>query len=272
MGPEAGLLSFRGESIIVLSLNPALKLAPPPSVCPVCKFRGSFKLVETYHDPLGDKDYGSFSCPECEVVFANPYQHPGPQWYSQFASADSYEGLGMWRFDWFFSLAFKPGGRLLDVGCGTGNFLLRARDKGYQVEGVDLNPGAVAAARARGLQVHQESLEDFDRKCPPGTFDIVTMFDVIEHFDNPAEMVAIAQRLLKPGGGFIVTTPNGYRPTPFGRDDFDCPPHHLSRWTPEALEKLMARYGFGTVSSFYTWLPTWEFWSSQSLSSWPTSA
>jgi 2-polyprenyl-3-methyl-5-hydroxy-6-metoxy-1,4-benzoquinol methylase len=216
-------------------------------------------LVETYHDPLGNKDYGSFLCPECEVVFANPYQHPGPEWYRQFASADSYEGLGMWRFDWFFSLGFKPGGRLLDVGCGTGNFLLRAKDKGYRVVGVDLNPGAVAAARQRGLDVQQESLEAYAAKSPGGEFDMVTMFDVIEHFDNPAEMVAIAHRLLKPGGGFIVTTPNGYRPTPFGRDDFDSPPHHLSRWTPEALENLMARYGFRTESSYYTMLPTWEF-------------
>lgn len=231
-----------------------------PVRCPICKKEGAaFALVERYHDPVGDKDYGSWSCPACEAVFAHPYEHPGPAWYAKFVSADSYEGLGAWRFDWALALGFKRGGRLLDVGCGTGNFLVRAREAGYRVEGVDLNPEAVGPARARGLTVHQKSLEDFAAATPAGTFDVVTMFDVIEHFDNPAEMVALAHKLLAPGGGLIVTTPNGLRPTPFGRDDFDSPPHHLTRWSPDALFALMGRHGFAVERSYFTYLPTFEF-------------
>ena len=227
--------------------------------CPLCRAGGPFDYLETYHDPIGAGDYRIHRCGGCGVIFAQPFAHPGAEWYARFSSADSYEGSAGWRFDWFLESGFGRGGRLLDVGCGTGAFLARAKAAGYDVEGVDVNPEAVAEAKARGLDARLAKLEDFAKKVPPASFDVVTMFDVLEHFDNPREMTELAASLLKPGGGLVVTTPNGLRPVPFGRDDFDYPPHHLTRWTPAALERFLRARGFRVAQTYHTYLPTWEF-------------
>lgn len=224
--------------------------------CPVCGGPGPFAGVESYTDPVGGLTYQMRRCPSCEVVFSDPFKHPGAEWYAKFSSSDSYEGLGHWRFDWIRSLDFRRGGRLLDVGCGAGHFVEAARVMGYAAEGVDPNPNAVAGARQRGLTVHHGSWDDMKGS---EAYDVVTMLDVFEHMEDPRGVLSRAREILKPGGGLILTLPNDLRPTPFGRDAFDYPPHHLTRWTPKALERFLESNGFEVKRGWYTCFPTWEF-------------
>lgn len=241
-------------------MSPPSRDAPAPSACPVCGCRdeGFAAYLETYHDPLGDKDYRIHRCGACGVVFADPFEHPGEAWYARFSPVDSYDVAGGWRYDWFLSRGFRPGGRLLDVGCGTGLFLERARDAGYRASGVESNPAAAAAAREKGFEVFVGGFADLARTAGE-EYDVIAMFDVLEHFDDPAGMVERARRLLRPGGGLMITTPNASRPTPFGRDAFDFPPHHLTRWFPEVLERFLRGKGFEVVDAYHTYLPTAEY-------------
>ena len=117
------------------------------------------------------------------------------------------------RLDNFFSeLKFRvpfltpAGGRLLDVGCGSGVFLQAAREAGWQISGVDFDHKAVRSAHAMGLNVLLGGIEQFSGK--ENYFDVITMGHVIEHVHDPKEILVAVNRLLKPGGTLWIETPN----------------------------------------------------------------
>lgn len=97
-----------------------------------------------------------------------------------------------------------PGGRVLDVGSAAGGFLSAAREA-YEVQGVEPDPGTSERARAAELAVATGTLESLD--APPGSYDGITMFHVIEHLDSPRAAVSRARELLRPGGVLVVETP-----------------------------------------------------------------
>jgi len=99
-----------------------------------------------------------------------------------------------------------PPGRLLDVGCGTGTFLERARARGWDVAGTELSRAGAAAARAAGLAVAEGEL--WEAGFPEGTFDVVTCWHVIEHVADPRRLVGEMARVLRPGGALVLATPN----------------------------------------------------------------
>ena len=96
--------------------------------------------------------------------------------------------------------------RLLDVGCSTGALLVVAGRLGFIAEGVEPAPLAVKSARDSGLIVHQGTLEEINFLSD--TFDVVTMFEVIEHVKNPFFLVKECHRILKSGGLLVLGTAN----------------------------------------------------------------
>ncbi len=102
-------------------------------------------------------------------------------------------------------LAGRPDGRpLLDVGCYTGVFVEIAARHGWDAWGVEPSHWAVGQARARGLHVVQGTLDTAD--LPEAFFDVITMWDVIEHLTDPRRALEQVYRLLKPGGLLVVHT------------------------------------------------------------------
>ena len=96
---------------------------------------------------------------------------------------------------------------LLDVGCGIGTFLQQAEQDGWKVAGLELSPSvAVFAREHNGLQVDSFSIES-DTSFSPGSFDVITMFGVIEHLANPSGAIKECTRLLRPNGILILQTP-----------------------------------------------------------------
>ena len=96
--------------------------------------------------------------------------------------------------------------RALDVGCATGIFLEVAREAGWQPEGVDISAYALARAEAKGFKVQRGTLLDIE--LPEAAFDVITMWDLIEHVPDPAAVFAECHRLLKPGGVLAISTPD----------------------------------------------------------------
>ena len=138
-----------------------------------------------------------------------------------------------------------PGARLLDVGFGDGAFLERAKSAGWQVAGVDFDPVTVEAARQRGLDVYEGSLDALGGVAGP--FDVVTLSHVIEHVHDPRAFVREVRAKLKPGGLAWIETPNlassGHRR--FGADWRGLePPRHLVLFDWDSLEALLRAEGF----------------------------
>ncbi|MCL5884011.1 MAG: class I SAM-dependent methyltransferase [Deltaproteobacteria bacterium] len=145
-----------------------------------------------------------------------------------------------------------PGARLIDVGCGNGDFLAHMRERGWSVEGAEVDPKAVVNARARhDIEVHLGSLAELG--LPADTFDAVTMNHVIEHVHEPLALVSECLRVIKPGGRLVLVTPNseslGHRRFRQNWRGLE-PPRHLHIFSADALGSLVVRAGF---SSFETW-------------------
>jgi SAM-dependent methyltransferase len=142
-------------------------------------------------------------------------------------------------------LPWRGGGRLLDVGCGDGRQLALMRELGWTAEGVDFDAKAVAAARARGLEVRVGALAE--QRYPDDSFDAVMLSHVIEHVYAPLELLQEIRRILKPGGELVVLTPNA---AGMGRRLYGAawrglePPRHLTVFSPASLRLLFRQAGF----------------------------
>lgn len=135
--------------------------------------------------------------------------------------------------------------RVLDVGCGSGVMLARMKELGWQVEGVEFDPAAAEAARARGVPVRLGTLEA--QRYPDNSFDAVHSAHVIEHVHEPVGLLRESYRVLKPGGKVITVTPNaeswGHRH--FGRAWLNLdPPRHLMLFSVATLRTAAERCGF----------------------------
>lgn len=106
----------------------------------------------------------------------------------------------------YLKLRFPQKGRLLDVGCATGVFLDMARKEGWEVEGVEISPDLASYARKNfSLKVHEHDLTQ--QKINTKPFQIITLFDLIEHIPDPNLMIAACQKLLVEDGLLLIRTP-----------------------------------------------------------------
>jgi SAM-dependent methyltransferase len=224
--------------------------------CPLCGSAAGKTIVRDW------REYKLYDCPDCGAGFCDPFKNPGPEYYREkkdIYSTDVSETTDPTTFEYDEALArlsreLKPGAEMLDVGCGAGGFLHKARAAGYRVTGLDFNPARVNALKARGFDVFEGGLPEFAAGRAPGFVDAVTIFQVLEHLDDPAAWLNAAKGLLKPGGLLIVAVPNRERAfDPFqgpGMDEIDNPPHHLTRWNSTALTGLLSRSGLNVVEVF----------------------
>lgn len=153
-----------------------------------------------------------------------------------------------------------PSRSLLDVGCATGSFLSLAQAKGWECRGVEVSAFAAARARERtGCEVFCGKLEDVP--FGSGSFDVITMWDLLEHLSEPLQGLERARRLLKPSGLLLVNTPNensllrqvarllyrgsgGWITAPVNRLYHR---YHLHYFAAETLTVLFRRAGFELV-------------------------
>jgi len=170
----------------------------------------------------------------------------------------------------------KHGGRLLDIGCASGTFLLGMRaHRGWQVQGVE--PSAQIAEYARSmhnLDVFPGTLEEAN--FPGETFDCVTMWDVLEHVHDPMSTLREINRVLKHDGILVIRVPNlaSWDATLFGNAwaGLDAP-RHLYVFRPETLKAMLAQANFQPIDmscgigGYVTFVLSVRFWMTAHL--WP---
>lgn len=140
--------------------------------------------------------------------------------------------------------AWRRDGRLLDIGCGAGNYLRLARSLGWQTYGLEPDPVAAALARETGAIVELGTLDTATLADAP--FDAVTSMHSIEHARDPRSFLRKALALLKPGGVFYLQTPNfaSLMHRRYGADWYALEvPRHLCLLTAPAMRQLLAEAG-----------------------------
>jgi SAM-dependent methyltransferase len=151
------------------------------------------------------------------------------------------------------------GGRILDLGCARGDFLAFASERGYIATGVDLNPTLADEARARGFTVHTGDLRDVAGDLG-ADFDAVTLWDVIEHVDDPIAVLKACREVLRPGGLLFFHTGNARFQIPKARAQgwlrpgggpFLIPYQHISHFDPTTARAVLTRAGFAPEAVFF---------------------
>jgi SAM-dependent methyltransferase len=140
---------------------------------------------------------------------------------------------------------FARAGRVLDFGCGAGDFLAQARAHGWDCCGIEMSQRAIEAAQGRGLEVRRSIAE-----YPDASFDYVRANHSLEHVLDPVEVLREMYRVLKPGGTLFVGVPtrDGLAPRIFGRHWWYLgAPVHPVTFSTAAITDLLRSIGFRPV-------------------------
>jgi 2-polyprenyl-3-methyl-5-hydroxy-6-metoxy-1,4-benzoquinol methylase len=251
-----------------------------PAICPLCGDSSSQQLsqfcLETAADLFtpqiaADGKYGHMKavlarlwpenevrvmrCEPCDFGFADPFT-AGPAEFYQLEAPDTPYPVTKWEYQRTLqSLAAtsETEARLLDVGAGKGHFLVQLLNQGWaprQLAATEFSQAGREAIERRGVACLPHDMRDLEQT---NAFDVVCMFQVLEHLDGYDALFAAIARLCRPGARLFIAVPNG------ARIDFnekaglqqDCPPNHISRWSPRSFQVLAAKYGWETEQ--------WEF-------------
>lgn len=236
---------------------------------PTCQLCGSAASDELFREP----PFRVVRCAECRLVYVSPRRdldalerlYGADYWASDSPKTRGYAGyvedepLYLKTFRRRLNLVAQhvPSGplRVLDVGCAAGYFLRVMRDEGHDVRGIELSPdiGGYAVEHLGSESIHIGYIDDLDPNRSGfefESFDLVTMWDVVEHVPDPQGLLRRARRFLKPKGVLILETQNvgsrfagmlGRRWQHYKHEE------HLYHFDPSTVERLLRETGFEPV-------------------------
>lgn len=230
--------------------------------CPVCS--GStftpYLQVKDYTTSL--EEFSVQQCSQCDFVLTNP--RPDQASIGRYYLSEKYishTGSRKTFFDNLYNAVrqraltnkynlitrYCSSGKILDYGCGTGEFLHTFQKKNWTIAGVE--PSEIASAKATQLlgQSPAKSLEEI--QCEP--FDVITLWHVLEHVHTLNETLALLKNKLKPGGTIFIAVPN--------RESYDAGnykqywagydvPRHLWHFSKENMKQLLGNCGLKIAS------------------------
>ncbi len=233
-------------------MSPQPSPAPEPTtvarslpVCPACSTPSAGAAIGA--------SYGSnlYACAGCDLHFWWPVKMPDAAWYEATYHGRDRRAMPLEPGHQYFLADPKAPkkGRLLDLGCGVGNFLAAAREAGFDCVGVEPDKNAVRFAQDhyKLSEVYALTPAAYRETHLGEKFQIVTFFEVLEHQDDPKSFLEVASQCLDHDGWIALSVPNRNR-WQVGDDCNDFPPNHLTKWSPRALENFLTRNGFEIVS------------------------
>jgi SAM-dependent methyltransferase len=183
-------------------------------------------------------------CGRCELEWFNPALEGDSGFYSQlYAGGIKYE-----KFRWEFGQAqqrIPDGARVVEVGSGEGAFLRSVLPRCSSAEVLEKNPQAADLLRAAGIKVSDADVRADALACPDRA-DVVCAFQVLEHVADVRGFLSALATIVVPGGEVLISVPNRERFRE-GLEPRDCPPHHLSRWSPRQFTTVAQVVGLDLV-------------------------
>jgi SAM-dependent methyltransferase len=229
---------------------------PSVKICHVCKGARFYYLFSI-------SDYRVVRCDDCGLVFLNP--QPSDDELARIYGADYFLGsntetgrqavseIKQATAKLYLSEIRRYGGfksgRLLEVGCGDGDFLVAAEAEGWSVTGVEYSAAACEKARRRLKNGEVLCGELAASRLPAGQFDLCVVSDVIEHVRSPLDFLEEIHRVLKPGGALFIATPSmdSWSAWLMRQKWMEFKAEHLTYFDRNTLQTALFKSGFRDV-------------------------
>jgi 2-polyprenyl-3-methyl-5-hydroxy-6-metoxy-1,4-benzoquinol methylase len=214
------------------------------------------KGIKTVYMLWGEAYGRHVKCKNCHLIYINPIERASKinADYSKMENTDApiirQPRLSATKSQVRLIKRYGNGTHLLDIGCGEGFFLFNASKAGYTTKGVELSQDAAAYARREfGLDVEGKPFEKM--QLPENYFDVVTIWQVLEHLPYPLATLKEIHRILKPGGLLATSTPDieGIMAKIFRRKWWNLRSLHINQFTAKTLTDMLNRAGFRNVFS-----------------------
>ncbi|MBG87102.1 MAG: hypothetical protein CMO80_09410 [Verrucomicrobiales bacterium] len=216
--------------------------------CPSARDAGrNQRLLDCIRRLWNDGNCNVFQCPRCTFGFGHPFVGGDEVFYG---ILHEQKGYPQWKWDFDIALqeVVNGGGKILDIGAGDGAFL-RSLDKSWDRFAVEGSEETRAPLEKAGIKVFRDlaSAATADRE----SFEVVTMFQSLEHIAEFRPVLRQAHELLKPGGRIFITVPDGEAMIRQEKlvNAPDMPPNHICKWTPKSLGLALEQAGFKPGSS-----------------------
>ena len=225
-------------------------------ICPLCQESSTRFFCDK-------NNYDLYKCDNCKLLFVYPLPKTIDVYdKSYFAGAD--KGFGYVDYDSdkepmvptfnkYLDLLAKFGiknGKFLDIGAATGFFMSLAKERGFEVSGVEISPFASEEGRKKGLNIITGELEN--AQFPDEFFDVISLCDVLEHVPNPVTFFREVSRILKKGGLILINTPDAgslWAKIMGKRWHLLVPPEHLHYFSSQNIKKYLAKDQFEVKSN-----------------------
>lgn len=235
----------------------------PMNTCPWCGKQSQQTYLKVKDYFLTQEDFELIQCEGCGLLFTVP-RPPANEIGKYYESVDYYshqqnkkgfvpriyEAVKSRNLKYKTQLAIGglPVGRLLDIGCGVGDFLVHVKNAGWEVAGIEPSSQAKSIAQER---LGMLPLDPSDTaSLSDHSYDVITMWHVLEHVDDLKSQLSELSRLLKPGGRLIIALPN--------YQSFDCQhyksywagwdvPRHLNHFRPVVIRSIVTSCGIEFV-------------------------
>jgi SAM-dependent methyltransferase len=245
-----------------IDLPGKIPMSTSKGTCIVCDapseraFKWSFRDIQREYEgkfhrsfpaETNSVDYEMLRCMRCQLLYASPQIAGDSHFYAWITIMPNY--YQAFRWEWgairdYLATTSQPK-KLLEIGCGTGNFLkFITSSANVEATGIDTHLPSVQAACEGGVYAKCMDLDRFLAEFPESRFDVVCAFHCLEHVESPKALMVSAAKALAPGGVVIMSVP--YSPTSqdvIRMDPMNLPPHHLTQWNQNSLIQLGAAGG-----------------------------
>ncbi|WP_221389591.1 class I SAM-dependent methyltransferase [Dyadobacter sp. NIV53] len=238
--------------------------------CPVCHASSFSNYLNVEDYTVSHKEFTIQQCNSCYFLFTNP--RPSQEEIGRYYQSDEYishhdESKNMMskvytsvrdytiggKVKMINSLSGKKG-TLLDIGCGTGNFIQACKENGWNITATEPDNGARDIAEKRVGEYIFETIND--KNLEGKSFDIITLWHVLEHVHLLNETVDWLAKHLNPDGKIIIAVPNpqSHDAEKYGRfwAAYDVP-RHLYHFTKTTMKNLMGYHGLSVVRVLPMW-------------------
>lgn len=230
------------------------------TTCPVCNSADISKSLEAKDYTVSAEVFEIWHCSSCTHRFTQdvPVQEETGRYYQStdyISHSETKKGLinSLYHIVRKKTLISKrkliesvtgiKSGNILDIGCGTGSFILAMKENGWKVKGLEPDE----AARKKGEQLYGLQLEPIAEffQLIPQSFDVITMWHVLEHVHELHEYILQLKSLLKPGGNLLIAVPNYTSADARHYKEFWAAydvPRHLCHFSPQSMQALIEKH------------------------------